>query len=86
MNTFKLIMGTIVAILLSCINIYASQPEAVVSDANIGGHVIDVETGEHMPYYLVKYSTHSLPLLPTAPDIIYSAISLRANTLSRPHS
>ena len=25
-----------------------------VSDANIVGHVVDVETGEHMPYYLVK--------------------------------
>lgn len=63
MNTFKLIMGTIVAILLSCINIYASQPEAVVSDANIGGHVIDVETGEHMPYYLVKILNTQLATL-----------------------
>lgn len=24
------------------------------TDANIGGHVIDAETGEHMPFYLVK--------------------------------
>ncbi len=27
---------------------------APVSDANIGGHVIDAETGEHIPYYLIK--------------------------------
>lgn len=39
---------------LAFILAFAVTAHAKVSDANIGGHVIDAETGEHMPYYLVK--------------------------------
>ena len=54
MQPLKYILGAVVSVLVSCMSVSASRPESVVSDANIGGHVVDAETGEHMPYYLVK--------------------------------
>ena len=46
----KKILSSALAFILA----FAVTAHAKVSDANIGGHVIDAETGEHMPYYLVK--------------------------------
>ncbi len=40
---------------------FASAPAA--SDANIGGHVVDAETGEHMPYFLIKILDTNLATL-----------------------
>ncbi len=40
---------------------FAAAPAA--SDANIGGHVVDVETGEHMPYFLIKILDTNLATL-----------------------
>lgn len=50
----KFFLGAVTAMLLTCMGLTASASEPAVTDANIGGHVVDVETGEHMPYYLVK--------------------------------
>lgn len=50
----KLFIGAVAFVLFSCMGISASASEPAVSDANIGGHVVDVETGDHMPYYLIK--------------------------------
>lgn len=50
----KLFIGAVTIVLFSCMGVSASASEPSVTDANIGGHVVDVETGEHMPYYLVK--------------------------------
>ncbi len=46
----KKILSSALAFILA----FAVTAHAKVSEANIGGHVIDAETGEHMPYYLVK--------------------------------
>lgn len=43
----------------------AAAPEGV-SDANIGGHVIEAETGEHIPYCLVKIIGTNLSTLTDA--------------------
>ncbi len=42
------------ALAWTCLTLHAGAVSPVGTDANIGGHVIDVETGEHMPFYLVK--------------------------------
>lgn len=49
----KNIFFTAAAFVAGCIFAAAGAP-APVSDANITGHVVDTETGEHMPYYLVR--------------------------------
>ena len=49
----KNIFFTAAAFVAGCIFAAAGAP-APVSDANITGHVVDTETGEHMPYYIVR--------------------------------
>lgn len=39
---------------------------SAVSDANITGHVVDAETGEHMPFYYVKVLDTKLATLTDA--------------------
>lgn len=56
----KHILSAVMAVLAYCTVCAASTPG---TDANIGGHVIDVETGEHMPYYLVKINGTKLATL-----------------------
>lgn len=38
----------------ACLSMHAATLVPAGTDANIGGHVIDAETGEHMPYYIIK--------------------------------
>ncbi len=47
----KSFFAVALAVVPGCLGINVS---AQVSDANITGHVIDSETGEHIPYYLIK--------------------------------
>lgn len=56
----KHILSAVMAVLAYCTVCAASTPG---TDANIGGHVIDVETGEHMPYYLIKINGTKLATL-----------------------
>lgn len=56
----KHILSAVMVVLAYCTVCAASTPG---TDANIGGHVIDVETGEHMPYYLVKINGTKLATL-----------------------
>lgn len=45
----KNLAALFVAVVFACFNCVAAT-----TDANITGHVIDSETGEHLPYYLVR--------------------------------
>ncbi len=60
MNTLKLILISAIAMLLPAVAM------AAPSDANINGHVIDAETGEHMPYCLITLPGTSLSCLTDA--------------------
>ncbi|MCM1037382.1 MAG: TonB-dependent receptor [Bacteroides sp.] len=60
MNTLKLILISAIAILLP------AGALAAPSDANINGHVIDAETGEHLPYCLITLPGTSLSCLTDA--------------------
>lgn len=46
---FRKILAAAIAAAVACVNVQAAP-----SDANIAGHVIDAETGEHMPYYVIQ--------------------------------
>jgi len=50
----KIFQKAVCAIAFACLGLVVSAAEPSNTDANIGGHVVDVETGEHLPYYLVK--------------------------------
>ncbi len=60
MNTLKLILISAIAMLLPAVAM------AAPSDANINGHVIDAETGEHLPYCLITLPGTSLSCLTDA--------------------
>ncbi len=42
------------AFALACLGIAAHAAMPTATDANIVGHVVDTENGEHLPYYLIK--------------------------------
>ncbi|MDE6288026.1 MAG: TonB-dependent receptor, partial [Muribaculaceae bacterium] len=46
---YKNITTLLLAVISLCFNCFAAS-----TDANITGHVVDSETGEHLPYYLIR--------------------------------
>lgn len=60
---FKKIISSAVAVVMAVAAVAAPQS---VSDANIGGHVIESETGEHLPYCLIKVEGTGLATLTDA--------------------
>lgn len=50
----KFFLKAVSIMVLTCMGVGAHAAEPTASDANIVGHVVDAETGEHMPYYLIK--------------------------------
>lgn len=50
----KIFQWAACVIALACLGLAANAAEPTATDANIGGHVIDAETGEHLPYYTIK--------------------------------
>ncbi len=63
MTTFKLIAIMALAMIMPA---YAHALTAPGSDANINGHVIDAETGEHLPFCLISLPGTSLSCLTDA--------------------
>ncbi len=61
---FKKIIIAVMACAMTCPLSYAQR--AKVSDANIGGHVVDAENGEHLPACLVKIAGTNLATLTDA--------------------
>lgn len=59
----KKLFSSAVAVVMAVAAVAAPED---VSDANIGGHVIEAETGEHMPYCLVKIAGTNLSTLTDA--------------------
>ncbi len=44
----------------------SQNPSKLPTDCNITGHIIDAETGEHMPYYLISLKGESIAIMSDA--------------------
>ncbi len=63
---FKKLFVAACAVAQGCLGVIAAPAGAAVTDANISGHVVDAETGEHMPFYYVRILDTKLATLTDA--------------------
>ena len=63
---FKKLFVAACAVAQGCLGMIAATSGAAVTDANISGHVVDAETGEHMPFYYVRILDTKLATLTDA--------------------